>query len=82
MAFMTLKTIVFQNLKKKLFNFAILFFFCFFLLPNLVSKLQVKYDIMCVKRIRGIGVPKSFKRICYDLTGFDTGFSQNKSKLM
>ena len=60
MAFMTFKPIVFQNLKKNFFNFAILFFLCFFLLPNLVSWLQVKYDIMGVKGIKGIGVPKSF----------------------
>ena len=46
--------------KKKLFNFAILFFLCFFLLANLVISLQVKYDIMGVKGIKGIGVPKSF----------------------
>ena len=79
MAFITLKTIVFQNLKKKLFNFAFLFFLCFFLLPNLVDQLQVKYDIIGVMGIKGIGVPKSFfLRICYDLTGFDTGFSQKK----
>ena len=58
MAFMTLKTIVF-HIKKKI-NFAILFFLCFFLLPNLVSLLQVKFDIMSVKGIKGIGVPKSF----------------------
>ena len=37
---------------------------------------------MGVKGIKGIGVPKSFfKRFCYDLTGFDTAFSEKKNKI-
>ena len=82
MAFMTIKTIVFQNLKKKFFNFAILFFLCFFLLPNLVSLLQVKYNIMGVKGIRGIGVPKSFKEFVMTLLASTPVFHKKKSKLM
>ena len=84
MALITMKTIVFQNEKKKTFqlrNF-VPFFVC--LLPGLVNK-RLKMALFCQGTVsKGIGVTKSnvLKEFVMTLRASRHGFFTNKSKLI